>query len=204
VAQGTFALRLGRVEFRFWGELLCCQPGRWLAGFSWRPFSRHFYFLTSFFLMALKETIDAQIKQAMLAKDKVRLTALRSIKSQILLAETAEGASATGLSADQELKLLNKAAKQRRESAATYKEQFRSDLEEVELAELAIIEEFLPQQLTEGELVEKLVSIIQRTGAKGPSDLGKVMGVAARELSGQADGKRISEVVNMLLNNTDF
>jgi uncharacterized protein YqeY len=154
--------------------------------------------------MALKETIDAGIKQAMLAKDKTRLLALRSIKSQILLAETAEGASASGLSADQELKLLNKAAKQRRDSAATYKEQFRSDLEETELAELAIIEEFLPQQLTEGELVEKLVGIIQRTGAKGPSDLGKVMGVAARELSGQADGKRISEVVNMLLNNTDF
>ena len=154
--------------------------------------------------MALKETIDANIKQAMLAKDKVRLTALRSIKSQILLAETAEGASATGLSTDQEQKLLNKAAKQRRESAATYKAQFRSDLEETELAELAIIEEFLPQQLTEGELVEKLVGIIQRVGAKGPSDLGKVMGVAARELSGLADGKRISEVVNMLLNNTDF
>jgi uncharacterized protein YqeY len=154
--------------------------------------------------MLLKDTIDAGIKQAMLAKDKVRLTALRSIKSQILLAETAEGASATGLSADQELKLLNKAAKQRRESAATYKEQFRSDLEATELAELEIIEEFLPQQLTEGELVETLVGIIQRVGAKGPSDLGKVMGVAARELSGKADGKRISEVVNMLLNNTDF
>jgi uncharacterized protein YqeY len=154
--------------------------------------------------MPLKDTIDAGIKQAMLAKDKVRLTALRSIKSQILLAETAEGASATGLSADQELKLLNKAAKQRRESAATYREQFRSDLEATELAELEIIEEFLPQQLTEGELVETLVGIIQRVGAKGPSDLGKVMGVAARELSGKADGKRISEVVNMLLNNTDF
>ena len=154
--------------------------------------------------MSLKERIEADIKQAMLAKDKTRLLALRSIKSQILLAETAEGASATGLSADQELKLLNKAAKQRRDSAATYKEQFRSDLEETELAELAIIEEFLPQQLSEGDLVQKLVDIIQRTGAKGPSDLGKVMGVAARELSGQADGKRISEVVNMLLNNTDF
>ena len=154
--------------------------------------------------MALKDTIDAGIKQAMLAKDKVRLTALRSIKSQILLAETAEGASTTGLSADQEMKLLNKAAKQRRESAATYKEQFRSDLEETELAELTIIEEFLPQQLSEGELVETLVGIIQRVGAKGPSDLGKVMGVAARELSGKADGKRISDVVNMLLNNTDF
>ncbi|MFD1873713.1 GatB/YqeY domain-containing protein [Hymenobacter bucti] len=154
--------------------------------------------------MALKDTIDAGIKQAMLAKDKVRLTALRSIKSQILLAETAEGASATGLSADQEMKLLNKAAKQRRESAATYKEQFRSDLEETELAELEIIEEFLPQQMSEGDLVATLVGIIQRVGAKGPSDLGKVMGVAARELSGKADGKRISDVVNMLLNNTDF
>jgi uncharacterized protein YqeY len=154
--------------------------------------------------MALKDTIDAGIKQAMLAKNKVRLTALRSIKSQILLAETAEGASATGLSADQEQKLLIKAAKQRRDSAATYKEQFRSDLEETELAELAIIEEFLPQQLSEADLVEKLVGIIQRVGATGPSDLGKVMGVAARELAGQADGKAISQTVSNLLNNTNF
>jgi uncharacterized protein YqeY len=154
--------------------------------------------------MALKDTIDAGIKQAMLAKDKVRLTALRSIKSQILLAETAEGASATGLSGDQEQKLLIKAAKQRRDSAATYKEQFRSDLEETELAELAIIEEFLPQQLSEADLVEKLVGIIQRVGATGPSDLGKVMGVAARELASQADGKAISQTVSSLLNNTNF
>ncbi|MGI4740598.1 MAG: GatB/YqeY domain-containing protein [Janthinobacterium lividum] len=154
--------------------------------------------------MPLKETIDAGIKQAMLAKDKVRLTALRSIKSQILLAETAEGASASGLNADQEQKLLIKAAKQRRDSAATYKEQFRSDLEETELSELAIIEEFLPQQLSEADLVEKLVGIIQRVGATGPSDLGKVMGVAARELAGQADGKMISQVVSSLLNNTNF
>ncbi len=154
--------------------------------------------------MPLKDTIDAGIKQAMLAKDKVRLTALRSIKSQILVAETAEGASAAGLTPDQEQKLLIKAAKQRRDSAATYKEQFRSDLEETELAELAIIEEFLPQQLSEADLVEKLVGIIQRVGATGPSDLGKVMGAAARELAGQADGKRISEVVGHLLNNTNF
>lgn len=154
--------------------------------------------------MALKETIDAGIKQAMLAKDKVRLTALRSIKSQILLAETAEGASATGLSSDQEQKLLIKVAKQRRDSAATYKEQSRADLEETELAELAIIEEFLPKQLSEADLVEKLVGIIQRVGATGPSDLGKVMGVAARELAGQADGKAISQTVSNLLNNTNF
>ena len=152
----------------------------------------------------LKDTIDAGIKQAMLAKDKVRLTALRAIKSQILLAETAEGASAAGLTAEAELKLLNKAAKQRRDAATIYKEQFRSDLEEVELAELAIIEEYLPAQLTEADLVERLVAIIQRVGATGPSDLGKVMGVAARELSGQADGKRISDVLGHLLNNTNL
>ena len=151
----------------------------------------------------LKDTIDASIKQAMLAKDKVRLTALRSIKSQIMLAETAEGASAA-LTPEAELKLLNKAAKQRRDAAAIYKEQFRSDLENNELAELAIIEEFLPQQLTEADLVERLVHIIQRVGAQGPSDLGKVMGVAARELSGQADGKRISDVLSHLLNNTNL
>ncbi len=153
--------------------------------------------------MSLKTTLDAAIKQAMLAKDKVRLTALRSLKSQIMLAETADGASADGLTPDAELKLLNKAAKQRRDAATIYKEQFRSDLEETELAELAIIEEFLPAQLSEADLVEKLVHIIQRTGATGPSDLGKVMGAAARELSGQADGKRISDAVSLLLNNTN-
>ena len=152
----------------------------------------------------LKNTLDAAIKQAMLAKDKVRLTTLRSLKSQIMLAETAEGASADGLTPEAELKLLNKAAKQRRDAATIYKEQFRSELEENELAELAIIEEFLPAQLTEADLVERLVHIIQRVGATGPSDLGKVMGVAARELSGQADGKRISDVIGHLLNNTNL
>ena len=143
--------------------------------------------------MSLKERIEADIKAAMLAKDKVRLQALRSIKSQIMLAETEKGAAEV-LTPDAELKLLNKAAKQRRESAAVYKQQNRSDLEETEIAELAIIEEYLPAQLDEGDL---------RIGATGPSDLGKVMGVAARELSGQADGKAISNAVNALLNNTD-
>ena len=153
--------------------------------------------------MSLKTTLDGAIKQAMLAKDKVRLTALRSLKSQIMLAETADAASADGLTPEAELKLLNQAAKQRRDAATIYKEQFRSDLEETELAELAIIEEFLPAQLSEADLVEKLVHIIQRTGATGPSDLGKVMGAAARELSGQADGKRSSDAVSLLLNNTN-
>ncbi|GAB3240492.1 GatB/YqeY domain-containing protein [Hymenobacter seoulensis] len=154
--------------------------------------------------MVLKEIIDADIKKAMLAKDKVRLTALRSIKSQILLAETAEGQHGAALTSEAELKLLTKSAKQRREAAEMYQKQFRSDLEEIELAELAIIEEYLPQQLSEADLVEKLVDIIQRVGATGPSDLGKVMGVAARELSGQADGRQISQAVNNLLNNTNL
>jgi uncharacterized protein YqeY len=154
--------------------------------------------------MALKDIIDADIKKAMLAKDKTRLTTLRSIKSQIMLAETAEGQHGTALTEDAEVKLLTKQAKQRREAAETYNKQFRSDLEEVELAELAIIEEYLPQQLSEADLVEHLVGIIQRVGATGPSDLGKVMGVAARELAGKADGRLISQVVNNLLNNTNL
>ena len=154
--------------------------------------------------MALKDIIDADIKKAMLAKDKTRLTTLRSIKAQILLAETAEGQHGALLAEDAEIKLLTKAAKQRREAAETYQKQFRSDLEEVELAELAIIEEYLPQQLTEADIVEQIVDIIQRVGATGPSDLGKVMGVAARELAGKADGRLISQVVSNLLNNTNL
>ncbi|WP_242923750.1 GatB/YqeY domain-containing protein [Pontibacter liquoris] len=153
--------------------------------------------------MTLKESVDAGIKQAMLAKDKARLQALRSIKSQVLLAETEKG-GADGLSQDTEIKLLTKAAKQRRESAELYAAQGRTDLEEVELAELAVIEEFLPQQLDEGDLRARLVEIIQRVGATGPSDLGKVMGIASRELAGQADGRAISQTVGALLNNTDF
>lgn len=152
--------------------------------------------------MSLKERIEADIKQAMLAKDKTRLQALRAIKSQILLAETEKGAAET-LTPDQELKLLNKAAKQRRESAEVYRKQYRSDLEEIELAELAVIEEYLPAQLSEGDLLNRLMDIIQRVGASSPSDMGKVMGVAAKELAGQADGKAISNAVSRLLNNPD-
>jgi uncharacterized protein YqeY len=149
--------------------------------------------------MSLKERVDADIKQAMLAKDKARLQALRSLKSMILLAETEKGHAET-LSTDTETKLLMKAAKQRKDSAAVYKEQFRSDLEAVELGELAVIEEYLPKQLDEGELRERLLEIIQRVGAKGTSDLGRVMGVASKELAGLADGKTISSIVNQFLN----
>jgi uncharacterized protein len=153
--------------------------------------------------MTLKERIEADIKQAMLAKEKTRLQALRSIKSQILLAETEKGGS-EGLSQDTEMKLLTRAAKQRRESAEVYAKQNRPDLEQIELDELAIIEQYLPQQLDEGDLRTRILEIIQRVGATGPSDLGRVMGVASKELAGQADGRAISSAVGALLNNTDF
>ncbi|WP_276498792.1 GatB/YqeY domain-containing protein [Pontibacter litorisediminis] len=153
--------------------------------------------------MTLKQRVDADIKQAMLAKDKARLQALRSIKSQIMLAETEKGGT-EGIDPATEMKLLTKAAKQRRESAELYAQQGRADLEQVELAELAVIEEYLPKQLDEGDLRTRLVEIIQRVGATGPSDMGKVMGVATKELAGQADGRAISQTVGELLNNTDF
>ncbi|MBC5994775.1 GatB/YqeY domain-containing protein [Pontibacter cellulosilyticus] len=153
--------------------------------------------------MSLKDRVNADIKEAMLAKDKARLQALRSIKSLILLAETEKGGT-EGISQDTEMKLLTKAAKQRRESAELYAKQGRTDLEEIELTELHVIEEYLPKQLDEGDLRIRLLEIIQRVGATGPSDLGKVMGVASRELAGQADGRAISTAVGDLLNNTDF
>lgn len=153
--------------------------------------------------MSLKDRINADIKDAMLAKDKARLQALRSIKSLILLAETEKGGT-EGISQDAEMRLLTKAAKQRRESAEVYAKQGRTDLEQIEVAELNVIEEYLPKQLDEGDLRARLLEIIKRVGATGPSDLGKVMGVASKELAGQADGRAISTAVGELLNNTDF
>jgi uncharacterized protein YqeY len=150
--------------------------------------------------MALKQKIEGEIKSAMIAKDKVRLTALRAIKSLILLEETKEGFSGE-LSADDEMKLLTKSAKQRRDSAEIYEKQNRPDLLEVELAELAVIQEFLPKALSEAELVQAIQTIIASCGATGPKDMGKVMGLASKELAGKADGKAISEQVKILLAN---
>lgn len=148
--------------------------------------------------MSLKTQVESGIKDAMRAKDQDQLRALRAIKSLILLEETKGGASGE-LSADDELKLLTKAAKQRRESADIYKAQNRPDLLEKEEAELAIIEQFLPKQLTEEEVTAKLTEIIARVGATGPSDMGKVMGAATKELAGQADGRVVSTLVKSLL-----
>ncbi len=148
--------------------------------------------------MSLKKTIEADIKQAMLAKDKDTLTAVRSIKSLILLAETESGAAAE-LTPDQELKLLTKAAKQRRESAEVFKAQNREDLAEKELLELAVIEKYLPKQLSEQEITEAIKAIIAEVGATSLADLGKVMGVATKSLAGKADGKVVSGLVKALL-----
>lgn len=150
--------------------------------------------------MSLKQRIEGEIKSAMLARDKVRLTALRAIKSLILLEETKEGYSGE-LSAEDELKVLTKSAKQRKDSAEIYEKQNRADLLEVELAELAIIQEFLPKALSTEELVHAIQSIIASSGATGPKDMGKVMGLASKELAGKADGKAISEQVKLLLAN---
>ncbi|GAB4238407.1 MAG: GatB/YqeY domain-containing protein [Ekhidna sp.] len=148
--------------------------------------------------MSLKTTIESEIKQAMLSKDKDRLRALRSIKSLILLAETEKGGGGE-LSSDTELKLLTKAAKQRRDSIEVYEQQGREDLAATEKSELEIIESFLPKQLSESEVEEAVKTVIAEVGASGPQDMGKVMGSATKKLAGQADGKIISAIAKKLL-----
>jgi uncharacterized protein YqeY len=148
--------------------------------------------------MSLKVTIENGIKDAMRAKDANRLRALRAIKSLILLEETS-GLHAGELSADAEMKILMKAAKQRKDSLEVYVAQNRSDLAEIEQAELTIIEEFLPKQLSDEELTAKLKEIIAAVGATSPADMGKVMGAASKQLAGLADGKAISAKVGELL-----
>lgn len=148
--------------------------------------------------MSLKASVENEIKKAMLAKDKDRLRALRAIKSLILLEETKGGATGE-ISEEDEIKLLTKAAKQRKDSADIYKQQNREDLYEVEMAELTIINEFLPKQLSEEELVEELKKLIAESGASSAKDMGKVMGLASKALAGKADGKLISTKVKELL-----
>ncbi|MGW8122524.1 GatB/YqeY domain-containing protein [Roseivirga echinicomitans] len=148
--------------------------------------------------MSLKQQIDADIKSAMLEKRKDDLKALRAIKSMILMAETEKG-NTEGVSADAEMKLLVKAVKQRRDSAQIYKEQNREDLYAIEMAEVEVIEKYLPKQLSEEEIKAELQKIITQVGAAGPQDMGKVMGAASKALAGKADGKTISNLVKQLL-----
>lgn len=148
--------------------------------------------------MSLKDQINADIKAAMLAKEKEKLTALRAIKSMILLAETEKGAS-EDISEDTGMKLLMKAAKQRKDSVDLFREQGRDDLADKEQGELDIISEYLPKQLSEDELKAELQKVIDQLGASGPQDMGKVMGMATKALAGKADGKTISAMVKTLL-----
>ncbi len=148
--------------------------------------------------MDLFETISADIKSAMLARDKVRLEALRGIKKEFLEAKSAPGAGGE-LSDEAALKILTKMAKQRRESAAIYTEQNRPELAEAELAEAAVIDQYLPAKLSPEELTARLTEIIAQVGATSPADMGRVMGVASKALTGMADGKDISAKVKELL-----
>ncbi|MBZ9651885.1 GatB/YqeY domain-containing protein [Psychroflexus montanilacus] len=144
--------------------------------------------------MALEQEVMQKMKEAMKAKDSVALASLRSIKSEILKAKTATSSKEDMSEAD-ELKLVQKLVKQRKDSAQTYKEQNRDDLAEAELAEVKVIEQFLPAQLSEEEIDKEVKSIIEDTGADSMKDMGKVMGLASQRLAGKADGKTISKIV---------
>jgi len=147
--------------------------------------------------MSLKTQIDADIKAAMLARDAAKLLALRDIKKVILIEETKPGAE--GLTEADEMRILQKAVKQRKDSAEIYKTQNRPELLEKELAEIAIIETYLPAAMSADELKGIIAGIIAKVGASSPADMGKVMGVASKELAGKAEGRAISEMVKTLL-----
>ena len=150
--------------------------------------------------MSLQKEVMDKMKEAMKAKDTVALQALRAVKSAFLLAKTATGVQAE-ITPDQELKIIQKQVKQRKDSAAIFITQNRQDLADPELAEIAVLEQFLPAALSEEE-IEKVVAVtITKLGASGMKDMGKVMGVVSNALSGQADGKVISTLVKKLLKN---
>jgi uncharacterized protein YqeY len=149
--------------------------------------------------MSLTEKISSDLITAMKAKDKVVLEAIRAAKTAFTIART-EKSGDTVLTSEEELKIVQKLVKQRRESAAIYKEQNRPDLYEKEVAEADILEKYLPAKMGEADLEKALKEIIAKVGAKSPADMGKVMGAATKELAGKADGKDISAKVKQLLN----
>ena len=148
--------------------------------------------------MGLQANIMAKLKEAMKAKDQVALTSLRAVKAELLLAQTASG-SKEELTEAEEIKLIQKLVKQRKDSAVIFSEQNRADLAEPELAQAAVIEQFLPEQLTEGEVEKIVLQVIESTGASGMKDMGKVMAEVNKEVTGQADGKTISVIVKKAL-----
>lgn len=148
--------------------------------------------------MALQDEIMSALKVAMKAKDTTSLEALRAIKSAILLEKTSTGGGAE-LSNEDEIKLLQKLVKQRKDSAAIFHEQGRADLAEPELAQAEVISKFLPEQLDEEAIAEMVQKIIEETGASGMKDMGQVMGIVSKQLAGKADGKTISGIVKSKL-----
>lgn len=151
--------------------------------------------------MSLKETIQSDMKAAMRSKDQATLRALRAIKAAILNEEVSEGRQGNPLTEEEEIKLLMKQAKQRRDSLEQYQQNGRDDLAATEQEELAIIERYLPKQLSEAEIETRVKAIIEQVGAESMKDMGKVMGAASKEMAGKADGKTISAVVKRLLGN---
>ena len=148
--------------------------------------------------MSLQDQIMTSMKEAMKAKDQTALTALRAVKSAILMAKTESGATSE-LTEEQELKLLQKQVKQRKDSAAIFLEQGREDLAAPELAEAEIIAQFLPEAMSEEDIEKIVIQVIESTGANGMKDMGRVMGVVSKQLAGQADGKTISTMVKSKL-----
>jgi len=148
--------------------------------------------------MSLQSTINEEIKNAMRAKDAIALEALRAVKSAILLALT-DGGSKKALSSDEEIKLLQRLVKQRKDSADIYSKQGRSDLADPELAQVAVIEKFLPEQMSEKQVEKEIQTLITANGFSGMANMGALMGLATKELAGKADGKLISGVVKRLL-----
>jgi uncharacterized protein len=146
----------------------------------------------------ISNTIDQEIKQAMLAKDQAKLRGLRAIKAALLLARTEKG-TAEEITEEMELKLLQKLVKQRKESADIYKQQGREDLSVVEEEEIAVISAFMPKQLDAAEIEAVIIRLIKDSGAASVKDMGKVMGLANKELAGKADGKLIAELVKKQL-----
>jgi uncharacterized protein len=148
--------------------------------------------------MSLEQKIMAELKTAMLAKDEKAVRSLRAIKAVIINAKTSEGAGGE-INEDDENKLLQKMVKQRKDSLEIFLQQKRDDLAQKEREELEVIEKFLPKQLDTDQLKEKVKNIIRESGASSPSDFGRIMGLASKQLAGQADGKAISAVVKELL-----
>ncbi|MES2374659.1 MAG: GatB/YqeY domain-containing protein [Bacteroidota bacterium] len=144
--------------------------------------------------MSLEEKVMAQMKDAMKAKDEALLRGLRAIKAEIIKAKTDPGANGQ-VTEDGEMKILQKLVKSRKDSLVIYEQQNRADLAAKESEEIAVIEKFLPQQMSEAELTDAISKIIAELGASGPQDMGKVMGVASKQLAGKADGKAIAATV---------